>query len=233
MQPIATTINSSIFQKTVWNNTETEEQKQHRLENLNIALNKYNEYEQRQQKLQQSKMLKKSGIPKIYMTKTIPDFTITNQNSDATYALNHPDKSYYIFGDCGTGKTFLASLLIKLIVTNNHQPYFFTTTELIFLLNPYKPAERPADEPQPITRHQIYNCHSLVIDDLGVEKPAPLNNSILFDLVNHRYNEELQTIFTSNFNIKDLQKRLGSYEGGRLGRRIVSMCKPIFLKNII
>jgi len=208
---------------------ETEEQKKYRLEKLAKSLAEQDEFDKRQKHFHQQKLLSKSGVPKIYLTKTQEDFTITEKNNQAVYALNNPNYSYYIYGECGTGKTFLASLITKKVIVNQDvQPYFLTTNELIFLLNPYKPPEKFADQPI-LTRHQIYNTSMLVIDDLGVEKPSPLNNSILFDLVNHRYNELLQTVFTSNFDIKTLQKRLGSYEGSRLGRRIVSMCKPIFL----
>lgn len=211
---------------------ETEEQKKSRLEKLAKSLAEQSEFEKRQKRFQQQKMLSKSGVPKIYLTKTTKDFTITEQNNQATYALNNPNDSYYIFGECGTGKTFLASLITKeVVVKRDIQPYFLTTNEIIHLLNPYKPAPKFDDQPI-LTRHQIYNSSMLVIDDLGVENPSPLNNSIMFDLINHRYNENLQTIITSNFEIKTLQKRLGSYEGGRLGRRIVSMCKPIFLKPL-
>ena len=228
VQPISTVIHSLTFPQTVL--VETEEQKKYRLEKLAKSLKEREEWELRQKKFLQNQMLSKSGVPKIYLTKTAADFTITEQNNQALYALNNPNYSYYIYGECGTGKTFLASLITKEVINQNDiQPYFFTTNELIFLLNPYKPPEKSADQPI-LTRHQIYNSSMLVIDDLGVEKPSPLNNSIMFDLVNYRYNENLQTIFTSNFDIKTLQKRLGSYEGSRLGRRIVSMCKPIFLK---
>lgn len=177
-------------------------------------------------------MILHSFIPKLYIKTNITDFIINENNNSASYALTNFHNSYYIFGECGTGKTFLASLIAKKLIHEQIQPYFFTTTNLIFLLNPYKTPEKAETSAPIIERHQIYNCHTLIIDDIGVEKPSPLNTSILFDLINHRYNEELQTIFTSNFNIKELQKRFGSYEGGRLGRRIVTMCKPIFLKFV-
>lgn len=194
------------------------------------------EIQEHQKRLHQQQfynLIQQSCIPKRYINKSTSDFIIKETNTQAVYALNNPAYSYYIFGDCGSGKSFLASLITKQVIQSTLQSgLFLTATNIIYTLNPYKSTKQlKEDEEYQVPRHSIYNCGVLVIDDLGVENSSNLNQSILFDLINHRYNEDLQTIFTSNFNIIDLQKRLKSYEGGRIGRRITEMCKPISLQK--
>lgn len=218
---IATVINTLTL-----NNPEAEE--------LRAKRRREREETQRHLNMQEfQRILSKSCIPKRYKNKTFADFKITENNKTATTAINKPSDSYYIFGEYGTGKTFLSSLIGQEIIRTKLSSVLFTTaTNLIFVLNPYrKETSENGEQKEPITRQQIYNSNLLIIDDIGVENTNTFNQSILFDIINHRYNENLQTIFTSNFNIIDLQKRLKSYEGGRIGRRITEMCKPLLLKK--
>ena len=189
------------------------------------------EHKQRLHQQELNKIIQKSCLPTRYIKKNISDYIITNNNKQALNALNNSANSFYIYGDCGAGKTYLACLVAKDSASRSLKSlYFFTATNLIYILNPYKSNLLQEDKERQYSRHQIYNCGVLVIDDLGVENSNSFNQSILFDIINHRYNENLQTIITSNFEIKALQNRLSSYEGSRIGRRITEMCKPIFLK---
>lgn len=180
--------------------------------------------------------MKKSHIPKIYSNKSFDDFNVKPENIQAmSFAMSAitSNQSLYIFGECGTGKTLLSSIIGREKALQEIQPLFFTSTDLFFELNPFT-KEKEDKESTADKRFRIRHCSCLILDDLGAEKPSQWTNSILFDIVNYRYNEQLQTIFTSNFNVKDLQKRWakenGAYEGARTGRRIVSMCKPVLLK---
>lgn len=228
LTPIAQIINSST--STIIQALNTDELNQKREQ-----YRKEQEEHRKQLHLQEvHRLLTKSAMPSRYINKNTSDYIITNTNKQALNALNNSANSFYIYGDCGSGKTFLSCLIAKESILNNPAPVlFFTATNLIYVLNPYKSNLVEEDKQHQYSRHQIYNCGVLIIDDLGVENSNSFNQSILFDIINHRYNEDLQTIFTSNFTIIDLQRRLNSYEGGRIGRRITEMCKPIFLKHFL
>lgn len=174
------------------------------------------------------KLITESNMPKRYINKTVLDYIISNENKQAQIVLDNYTDNYFIYGECGTGKTFLATLLMRSLALEGIASHFTTTSTLFYNLNPFQSETSESKR----TRQFYQNIKCLVIDDIGVEKPSQFTNSVLFDIINHRYNEELQTVFTSNFDIVKLQKRWGDYEGLRIGRRITEMCKPIFLKKV-
>lgn len=182
-------------------------------------------YESRRRLITADIIIANSNLPIRLRNFPLEDYIITKNNSVVNEVLDEPTKSYYIFGECGTGKTILAGLLAKQLALFNFNSLFFTVGELFYHLNPYNYSQ--TDERR--TRKSILACDCLIIDDLGAEKSSAFTNSVLFDIVNNRYNAEKQIIFTSNFNIVSLQKRWGDYEGARIGRRITEMCVPIQL----
>src|SRR5215217_910825 len=71
----------------------------------------------------------------------------------------------------------------------------------------------------------IYFC-----GDVGVGKThlaVAVMNELIFVIVNHRYREELPTIFTSNVGPRDLAAQLGE----RTASRIIAMCDWISLEG--
>lgn len=71
------------------------------------------------------------------------------------------------------------------------------------------------------------NARLLILDDLGAAKGTEWNEEINYRLVNHRYEHELPTIFTSNVPPKDLSDALGD----RVGSRLVEMAERVVIKG--
>lgn len=68
----------------------------------------------------------------------------------------------------------------------------------------------------------------LFVDDLGAErKPTEFVEEVNFRLVNHRYQNQLPTLFTSNVLPKDLAGRVGD----RVASRITEMCNRVVIKG--
>lgn len=176
------------------------------------------------------RIILQSNLPRKYRNKTIADFN-TNNNPKAAVMLTMLEEknSWFIFGLPGVGKTLLASIIGNNAAENMRRFKFYSTTDLFYLLNPFNKTSGDKNE----IRDNLRNAPLLILDDLGAEKASVWSNSILFDTINYRYNEEKQTIFTSNFNIIQLQKRLdleeSPFDGRRIGRRIVEMCKSLEL----
>lgn len=62
----------------------------------------------------------------------------------------------------------------------------------------------------------------LVLDDFGAEKTTEWAYQMLYMVLSYRYDYEMITIYTSNFSLNELSKRLGD---DRLSSRITHECK--------
>lgn len=63
----------------------------------------------------------------------------------------------------------------------------------------------------------------LVLDDLGTERPTDWVLERLFEIIDHRYNEMLPTVVTTNATPEELKKHLGD----RIFDRLREMCKMV------
>lgn len=189
---------------------------------------KKNKSDEKKRRLQD--LIKSARIPKIFSDIRAHNFTITEKNeSAAKIAINSIKEStgLYIYGDCGTGKTMLASVIANERAELNKSSMFIGAVDVFHELNPFSSDSRTAAA----RKHLIKNAPCLIIDDLGAEKPSDWTKQTLFEIIDFRYRENLQTIFTSNFNIDELQSRLSEYEGKRIIRRIKSMCRLVELNH--
>lgn len=134
-------------------------------------------------------------------------------------------RGLYFCGDVGTGKTHLAVAVMNDIIQKKRVPALFVTVPefLDNVRGTYNAPGRDLDE----WMDAVKNAEFLVLDDLGSEKPSAWVQERIFVIVNHRYREELPTIFTSNIGPKDLAAQLGE----RTASRIIAMCDWISLEG--
>ena len=64
---------------------------------------------------------------------------------------------------------------------------------------------------EPSAYRKLKEAWALFIDDIGIENFTGFKgdemNAVLYELINYRYNNNLTTCFTSNYGIKDLEKK--------------------------
>lgn len=182
----------------------------------------------RQQKLQD--LIRSAKVPKIFMNVRAKDFKMTVRNEHAAKiaisAIND-NNGLFIYGECGTGKTMLASVIANERAENLKQSLFIGAVDVFHELNPYSSDSRTAANRKAVVK----SSPCLIIDDLGAEKPSDWTKQTLFEIIDYRYRENLQTIITSNFNISELKTRLSEYEGSRIIRRIKSICSLVELEH--
>ena len=180
-------------------------------------------------------IIKSARIPKIFSKARLADFKLTKKNKIAIECLKAitNNQGYYIYGECGTGKTLLVSIIANERAERFKNSTFICATDIFKELNVFNNENQAAVMNK---FHLIRTTPCLIIDDLGVETPTPFTQRTLFDILNYRYNENLQTIITSNFTLEKLQTRLSdsqlgliSYEGKRIIRRIKAICQEIEL----
>jgi len=131
----------------------------------------------------------------------------------------------YFCGDVGTGKTHLAVAVMNELIARKRVPALFVTVPELLdnMRGTYNDPGRNIDE----WMDSVKNADLLLLDDLGAERANDWVRERIFVIVNHRYREELPTIFTSNTGPKDLAAQLGE----RTASRIISMCDWISLEG--
>jgi DNA replication protein DnaC len=134
-------------------------------------------------------------------------------------------KGLYLCGGVGTGKTHLAVAVLNEVVRKKRVPSLLVTVPELLdnLREAYNKPGRDLDE----WMDSVQNADFLVLDDLGSERVTEWVRERIFVIVNHRYREQLPTVFTSNVGPKDLAEQLGE----RTASRIIAMCEWIALEG--
>src|ERR687890_784839 len=135
------------------------------------------------------------------------------------YALDNFDPGF----SRNTQKAF-AKVMNDIITKKRVPSLFVTVPELLDnMRGAYNDPGRDIDE----WMDSVKNADLLLLDDLGAERANEWVRERIFVIVNHRYREELPTIFTSNTGPKDLAAQLGE----RTASRIIAMCDWISLEG--
>ena len=184
-----------------------------------------------------NRCIRSSRIPTRYQGKTLTDYRVDASNRVAAeYARNALTLNYgaYFFGECGTGKTFLASIIAQDFLKDGKSVLFVKVPSL---LDDIKATfNGRGNELDMLDKLQAANL--VVLDDFGMEKSTQWAGSTLCKILDMRYdNPTGKTIVTSNLSIDELAKHLNNasdgdnLNGSRIADRLREICEPILLKG--
>jgi DNA replication protein DnaC len=122
------------------------------------------------------------------------------------YARN-PHGWLFLHGNCGTGKTHLAVAIAHYAMERQKLSVLFSVVPdlLDHLRATFDPGNGVAYDDR---FNAIRNAQLLVLDDLGTENTTPWAREKLYQIFNHRYNEQLPTVITSNQDFKRIEERV-------------------------
>jgi DNA replication protein DnaC len=132
-------------------------------------------------------------------------------------------RSLLLLGPTGTGKTHQAYGALRYLAPTGIN-WRWTATSSADLYAALRPRAGVDSE----TEFRKYaHARLLVLDDLGAAKSSEWVEEINFRLINHRYENQLPTILTSNVLPKELIERVGD----RVSSRLIEMCDRITIKG--
>ena len=101
------------------------------------------------------------------------------------------------YGSTGLGKTFTSDCIAKEFIKNGKDVYYTSAPKLFSVFEDYKFGRNTTAEAKRIIDY-ITDVDLLIIDDLGTEFRTQYIDSILFDIINTRTNENKYMIISTN-----------------------------------
>ena len=107
-----------------------------------------------------------------------------------------------MLGNTGLGKTHLSLAIASEVIKGGYSVVYNSAPELMRTLNKEFYGRSDND-----TMALITSCDLLILDDLGAETKTDQNVSMVYEIINARYNRQLPMIVNSNFNVDEISER--------------------------
>lgn len=180
------------------------------------------------------KIMQDNGLLGIIKKKTFSNFTTTEafQKTIKTNAVNFvraiiakQKVSFFIGGQSGAGKTHICSAMLGEFAKHGICVYFFNYINDIATLNRYQYNSTEKDEFENLL--SLYKqADILYFDDFMFGEVSVSEQKIIFNIINHRYENDLPCIISSNKTLNDIRRVNAPIYG-----RLYEMCDK-FVLNI-
>lgn len=162
----------------------------------------------------------KSGLNKLVQKYTFDSYNATQewQKTVAKKAcdyVRHIRGWFFIGGQVGCGKTHICTAIVNALISRGKAARYMIWADEITKLKQY------STEPKDYNRllNELKNAEILYIDDfIKAKNPTASDIDNTFKIINHRYNEDLPTIISSELSISQIL-----HIDEALGSRIVEM----------
>ena len=173
-----------------------------------------------------SRVRKQSNIGKRFSSRTFETFDKTENELAyktckwyVSEGIRRTEKNGLILcGMYGTGKTHLAAAIANDLMDTGISVLFNTYNGHLEKIKKDFDAEKPVGYLE-----KMYNAELLIIDDVGKERGTEWTESVMFDVINNRYENMKPIVITTNLDSRQLE----IYFGGAVYSRLVEMCNMV------
>ena len=134
--------------------------------------------------------------------------------------LYREQQGLVLYGQNGTGKSYLAAALCNALIDGGHEAYFTTFSRI------EKEAGAKTREERKEYLDSLNGFSLLVLDDLGAERGSDYMQELVFNVVDARYGSGKPMIVTTNLTMNDL-KTPHTAQQSRIYDRILQICYPV------
>lgn len=163
--------------------------------------------------------LKKTNIRKDYVYCDVPENLLDTDLNTISYTEDQKmlygiylgilhgkiNKGQYVYGDLGTGKTYLSIALANSLVKAGKKVAFIKVSDFFNNMKSYFSSNTSGMINKTVS--QLQRCDYLFMDDIGAESVSEfVRDDILLRILEYRLENKLCTIFTSNLSKQELLK---------------------------
>jgi DNA replication protein DnaC/primosomal protein DnaI len=165
---------------------------------------------------EKARLLARAGVPAKFA-----DATLTDGYCRAyvdSFVKDETSTGLYVHGPVGTGKTYNAAGIVKALIAKKCDAIFSSALDIF--TNIQETYDSGSSSKREMERY--LSCGILVLDDLGKESNTRWALTMLFTLVNARYERMLPTVITSQYTMEGLRQRLSQKGERETAEAIVS-----------
>ncbi len=169
-------------------------------------------------------LAQRSGVPRRFQDRSFANYEVTNEGQGRAlriaqaYAESWPQMkergTCLIFsGEPGTGKTHLACAIANAVIQQGSAALFTTVSDA---LRSIKRAYGDASMSELDAINALVEPRLMILDEVGMAYDTDHSKSLIFDLMNKRYEAMRPTILLTNLDAAALRQHLGDRVTDRL-----------------
>ncbi len=176
------------------------------------------EIKKQEQVFELKRRIELSGITKRFVNASFKNYKPGNKTAAENFKtiqayctgfreVYESGSSLILCGTPGTGKTHLATALLKDLIKRNYNVTYITNYNMIAKIK--ATYSRFSDQNEGEVIRQLTTTKLLVIDEVGVTFGSEADKVLFYQVINGRYDNVLPTILISNLTRKELEGSIG------------------------
>lgn len=169
-------------------------------------------------------LIEKSSIPKRFLSSSFGNFKTGNEEKKLIAlrlckkytsnfkALKSRGTGLILAGGVGTGKTHLACSIGLDLIGRGYKILFSSSYDALRRIKD----TYSSNTSESVVLKKYTECDLLIFDEIGVEYGSDTDKTLIYKIINSRYEEVLPTLIISNLSPKELEIYLGQRTFDRL-----------------